>query len=179
MNDHTRQPEMPDRRLQGDSLVGPTEAHLSASRAFAPNFDRVLEESDEILHLQREARRILDSRPASEFEGFGRLLDVVLPREAIRQSRIARALELELSVLQRLRASQLDPFDVEPRPLAVLARSVHLDYQTFWCLALRDHERLASTRLGVRSRSRRSQDDVESALRRAWERDTLDDASPA
>lgn len=153
--------------------IGPSESHIKASQAFAQTFERIRDEGDELLRLERTARRIFAASSPSEFEGLSRLLDIILPH-GVQQRRIARALALDCAVLERLRASTIDPFDIDPRPLTALARTVELDYATFWLLAQRDHQRLA---LQARARSVTSSDDVEAAFRSAWERDSLNDAS--
>lgn len=175
MKDRTRKPELGSAEPM-DRAARPSEAHVSASQAFASTFDRIREESDELLRLERTARSIFAARPPVEFEGLSRLLDVLLPRAVAPQRRIARALAFEQSVLERMRSSSVDPFEVNPGPLAALARAITLDYATFWLLAQRDHDRLAS-RSGARARSARTSRDIEAAFRSAWERDVLDDAS--
>jgi hypothetical protein len=175
MKDRTQEPEAGSPELEG--RAGPSATHVTASERFASIFERIREEGDELLRLERVAKNAFATTSPSSFDGLSHLLDMLLPRGALQQERIARVLTIELSVLKRLRASSIDPFDVDPRPLAALARVIELDFSTFWLLAQRDHERVAS-RARPRSRSAHATPNIEATFRCAWERDTLDDASP-
>ena len=160
---------------------GPTDAQRAASRAFAASFDRFREEADELLKLGRAADRAFATRPPAQFEGLCRLLDTILPRDTDSQRRIARAVELDPTLLQRLRSSVLDPLDVPPTPMAALSRAMSMDFATFWTLAERDHQRFVAR--GPRAAGRaganggRDADAALEAFRAAWERDESDDPS--
>lgn len=155
---------------------GPSEAQRAASRAFAARFEQLREETDELLRLQRAADRMFATRPATEFDGLSRVLDALLPRDADGQRRVARAVEVDTSVLQRLRSCALDPLDAPPAPVAALSRAIRLDFATFWALAQRDHERLAAHGMRATARSGGARPDATmAAFRDAWERDERDD----
>lgn len=155
---------------------GPSEAQRAASHAFAARFEQLREESDELLRLQRAAERMFAARPAAEFDGFSRVLDALLPRDADGQRRVARAVEVDANLLQRLRSSALDPLDAPPAPVAALSRAIRLDFPTFWALAQRDHERLAAHGMRATARAGGARPDATmAAFRDAWERDERDD----
>lgn len=155
----------------------PSDAQRAASRAFGAQFERLREESDELLKLQRAAARVFATRPAAQFESLCGLFDTVLPRDADGHRRIARAVELDPTLLQRLRASRLDPLDAPPTPMTALSRAMTMDFATFWTLAQRDHQRFVGTANAATARAGNSvnADSALVAFRAAWERDERDD----
>lgn len=160
---------------------GPTETHQAATRRFAPQFERLREELDELLKLERAAKQIFATHPAEEFEGLSRVFDVVLPRDADSLRRIARAVDLDTTILQKLRASVIDPFDVPPASVTALSRSMKMDFATFRMLLQRDHERLALSSSPALSRATMgslSRRDPMAKFWDAWQRDERDDPAP-
>ena len=167
-----------NRRTHGEDgtriPAGPTDAHRAASRAFANQFERLREETDELLKLQRAAAHMFATHPAPQFDGLCDLLDALLPHERDRQWRIARAVDIELPILQALCASRVDPLEVPPTPMTALSRAMKLDFPTFWALAARDHQRFADGCVAARAKSTPLPESLE-AFRAAWERDEDDD----
>lgn len=132
---------------------------------------------DEVLRLGRRLPAVLERRPVLSFDGFGDLLDHVLPRDQDAELRIARTLQLSEDVFSRLRAGQLDPAALPASPLALLARAMGLDWESFATLVERDHARFASEQELVRTRRAGSGPSFLKAYQEAWKRDTMDDAS--
>jgi hypothetical protein len=158
---------------------GPTETHQAATQRFAPQFDRLREELDELLKLERAAKQIFATRPAEAFEGLSRVFDVVLPRDSDSLHRIARAVDIDATILQKIRASVIDPFDVPPAPVTALSRSMKMDFATFRILLQRDHERLAPSSSAAFSRATMSfLRDPMAKFWDAWQRDERDDPAP-
>ena len=69
-----------ENRARVPSSCVPTDAQRAASQAFATQFDRLREETDELLKLKRAAQQMLATRPASQFDSLCHLLDSLLPR---------------------------------------------------------------------------------------------------
>ena len=167
-----------ENRARVPSSCVPTDAQRAASQAFATQFDRLREETDELLKLKRAAQQMLATRPASQFDSLCHLLDSLLPRDHDSQRRLARAVQIDPGVLQRLRASTLDPLDAPPTPMVLLSRAILMDFATFWTLAQRDHLRLV--RSGAQTTARAGDDASRgdatlAAFLAAWERDERDD----
>ena len=140
-------------------------------------FQDLRRDADEVLRLRNRLPTLLGDRAILSFDGFGDLLDHVLPQDQDAVLRIARALRLSEDALYRLRASQVDPAAVPAPPLALLARTMGLDWETFAALLERDRARFAPEQELLQARRGGSAPSFLHACQAAWDREAMDDAS--
>jgi transcriptional regulator with XRE-family HTH domain len=140
-------------------------------------FHQLRRDADEVLRLRKRLPALLERRSVLSFGGFGDLLDQVLPQDTDAELRIARALHLSEGALSRLRASQMDPAVVSAPSLALLARAMGLDWESFATLVERDHARFVPEQELLQARRAGVVLPFLQVCQAAWERETMDDAS--
>lgn len=140
-------------------------------------FRALRHDADEVLRLRTRAAAVFARRRPTSFDGFGDLLDQVLPADAGAGSRIARAVKLREVQLAGLRASELDPASVPVDALTALARAMGLERDTFAVLLARDHARFAGERGLVEARALEEERALLGGVDAAWRRAEMDDAS--
>ena len=140
-------------------------------------FHQLRRDAEEVLRLRKRLPSLVEQRSVLSFDGFGDLLDQALPQDREAELRIARALQVSENVLNRLRASQVDPATVPAPSLAALARALGLDWESFAALVERDHARFAPERDMLQARAGGAAPSFLKACQAAWERENMDDAS--
>ena len=140
-------------------------------------FDRVLRDVDEVLRLHKRMPAVLEERTALAFDGFGDLLDHVLPHDRETVLCISRALRISEELLLRLRAGQQDPVAIPAGPLAMVAQAIGIDWPTFAALVSRDHARFATERELLQTRELGGFPPFLAACQAAWDREAMDDAA--
>lgn len=129
------------------------------------------------------ARAAAWCRSATAEHGLRTLLTEALPSAAEQRERVARALEVPATWIERLTRAGADPVTAPAPVLAALARGLRVDPALFWQLAQRDHAAVDHSvhRRGpgiFRSASARpTQDrarDAERAFHDAWAREWAD-----
>lgn len=142
-------------------------------------FQKLREDAAELWSTTKRASAVLKVKSPRLFDGFGALLDEVLPTDGTAQDKIARALEVDPVILRRLRRQELDPFRAPSTALAALGQAFQLPLDVLKELVLRDHARFPMVSVSARGPGEPSitQDQFLSAVDSAWEREARDDAA--
>ena len=136
-------------------------------------FLEVYRDADELLRVARHVNAFLHSHAARGLERLSDLLDEVLPSDDVGEARVARAVEIEPSILSRLRRREIDPLLAPWTGLAALAHGLGLEWTRFKTLVAGDHETFAVVSGAARSATR--EQDAWAALDEAWDRVRKDD----
>jgi hypothetical protein len=142
-------------------------------------FRRGLHDVEALAVFTQRAAATFTTRPPRSFERLSDLLDELLPDDHDSEARIARALEMEPTILQRLRAGRLDPLGAPRNGLAALWQALRIERDLFHRLVTADHARFAGQPVrGLATRGAyESAEDAWMSLTRAFDRLELDDPS--
>jgi len=110
----------------------------------ADQFRRRRQDLDELITLSQEARALLRTRAIDSFQRLSDFLDEVLPADPKRASRLARAVSLEPSALNRLRRGELDPVRTSHGAIAQLLQALGIDRGTLRRLVAADHAKFGT-----------------------------------
>ena len=142
-----------------------------------PQFAALWKCADEALQLRLRTQAVLKERSLSTFDGFGHLLDFVLPRDSNQIRQLADILHVSMGHLSNLRAGSLDPLNMPEESLVLLGRVTGLEYEAFRTLVLQDHGRFARLPIASsRAVTARTGSAKLDALPAVWERFAADEA---
>jgi hypothetical protein len=140
-------------------------------------FRQMREDADELLRARHRAEDLFRVRAAATFDRLSELLDEVLPTDSAAEARVARALEMDPSLLSRLRQGDIDPLRAPQIALAALGQSLRLDLTTFRSLLRANRRSFATDAVAARGGMGESEEAAWTAFTNAWERVRRDDAS--
>lgn len=140
-------------------------------------FSRTLSDLAEVLRLQARATELFRgvALALGARASLTTVLDAILPHDEAVESRLARALQLDIEAVCQLRRRELGPADLPAEPLATLGRALVPDVATFDQLVAEDLRWFAEeSPLAMLRENTADPAEVRYALRSAWAREALD-----